>query len=72
MLQRLRVPAHGALAIEDSAVGVAAAQGAGLRVLLVRSAYTAADRITLAGGVQERASLLGVGLDQLTAGLVEG
>jgi beta-phosphoglucomutase-like phosphatase (HAD superfamily) len=45
VLEQLRLPAHDALAIEDSAVGVAAAQGAGLPVLLTRSLYTAGDTV---------------------------
>lgn len=43
VLQRLGLRADECLAIEDSAPGVAAAQAAGLQVLVTRSAYTAGD-----------------------------
>lgn len=62
VLERLRVPAGEALAIEDAAVGVAAARGAGLPVLLTRSLYTAAD---MAGPVL--ADLDGLGSQHLPA-----
>ncbi|MEP7296522.1 MAG: HAD-IA family hydrolase [Burkholderiales bacterium] len=45
VLERLRLPATDALAVEDSAPGVAAARAAGLRTLLTRSAYSAGERI---------------------------
>ena len=45
VLQRLGLRADECLAIEDSAPGVAAAQAAGLPVLVTRSAYTAADAL---------------------------
>ena len=40
VLERLALPACATLAIEDSAIGVAAARAAGVPVLAVRSAYT--------------------------------
>ena len=43
VLERLRLPAAHGLAIEDSAVGAAAARAAGMPVLLTRSLYTAGD-----------------------------
>lgn len=67
VLQRLGLQAHEALAIEDSAVGVAAAQGAGLRVLWVRSAYTAGDRLSGCSGVHELPHLDGLSLNGLLA-----
>ena len=45
VLERLQLPAHEALAIEDSAVGAEAARAAGLAVLVTRSAYTAQDAL---------------------------
>jgi HAD superfamily hydrolase (TIGR01509 family) len=45
VLQRLNLQPNEAVAIEDSAVGAAAARAAGLRVLVVRSAYTAHEAI---------------------------
>lgn len=46
VLQRLGLPAGETLAIEDSAVGVAAAAAAGVPVLAVRSFFTAHETIT--------------------------
>lgn len=40
VLEQLGLPAHECLALEDSAVGVRAAQAAGVPVLLTRSRYT--------------------------------
>jgi beta-phosphoglucomutase-like phosphatase (HAD superfamily) len=45
VLERLALPAHACLAIEDSAAGAQAARAAGLPVIVTRSRYTAADEI---------------------------
>ena len=42
-LQRLRLPAADCIAVEDSANGLRAARGAGIRTLIVRSLYTQAE-----------------------------
>jgi HAD superfamily hydrolase (TIGR01509 family) len=65
VLDRLGVPAREALAIEDSAVGVAAARAAGIAVVAVRSVFTADDRIE--GAVADLPSLAGVSLCDLEA-----
>ena len=44
-LQALRLPAHETLAIEDSPVGVSAARGAGVPVVVTRSIYFADDAV---------------------------
>ena len=46
VLERLGLPAETCLAIEDSAVGVAAAQAAGIAVVLTRSLYTRDEPVT--------------------------
>ena len=68
VLQRLGLHAGDALALEDSANGVAAAHGAGLPVVLTRSLYTAGED---AGPVL--ADLDGLGSDERAAhGTVAG
>jgi beta-phosphoglucomutase-like phosphatase (HAD superfamily) len=66
VLQRLRLPAADCLAIEDSAVGVAAARAAGVPVLLVRSRFTGtAATAAIPGVVADLDSLQAVDLAQL-------
>ena len=65
VLRRLDLPAADCLAIEDSAIGVQAAQRAGVPVLLVRSRFT--GDAAIAGCVAELSSLDGVGLPALQA-----
>lgn len=64
VLQRLGLPPDACLAIEDSAPGVAAAQAAGVPVLLVRSLYSAADAVA-APLLADLQGLDGVDLRQL-------
>lgn len=64
VLQRLGLPPDACLAIEDSAPGVAAAQAAGVPVLLVRSLYSAADAVA-APLLADLPGLDGVDLRQL-------
>lgn len=63
VLQRLGLQAADCLAIEDSAVGVAAARAAGVPVLLVRSRYT--GDAAIAGPVADLPGLQSVDLAQL-------
>lgn len=58
--QQLRVPAHRCLAIEDSPIGVLSAHQAGMRVLGVRTPYTA--HLALDGADQVVDSLRGFSL----------
>lgn len=64
VLERLALPPAACLAVEDSAVGVQAAQAAGVPVLLVRSRFTGSA--VLPGCVADLASLGGVSLDTVT------
>ncbi len=66
VLQHLGLRAADCLAIEDSAVGVAAARAAGVPVLLVRSRFTGtAATAAIPGVVADLVSLQGVDLAQL-------
>lgn len=62
-LERLGLPAENALAVEDSAIGLAAATGAGLPTLVVHTDYTRGQDFTAAAAVRNRFD----GPDQLTA-----
>lgn len=63
VLARLALPAAACLAIEDSANGLAAALGAGLRCLVCRGEYTREQDLTGACAVVD--SLAGIDLDRL-------
>ena len=63
VLERLGLPPHECLALEDSAAGARAAQAAGVPVLLTRSRYTGGEAIP--GCVADLASLEGVNLAAL-------
>jgi len=63
VLERLGLPAHECLALEDSAVGARAAQAAGVPVLLARSRYT--GNAAIPGCLDDLASLEGVDLAAL-------
>lgn len=63
VLARLALPAAACLAIEDSANGLAAALGAGLRCLVCRGEYTQEQDFTGACAVVD--SLAGIDLDRL-------
>jgi beta-phosphoglucomutase-like phosphatase (HAD superfamily) len=63
VLQQLSLRAEECLAIEDSVIGVRAAQAAGVPVLLTRSRFTQSDAI--AGVVADLGSLIDTGIDDL-------
>jgi HAD superfamily hydrolase (TIGR01509 family) len=63
VLERLGLPPHACLALEDSAVGARAAQAAGVPVLLTRSRYT--GRAAIPGCVADLESLADVDLAAL-------
>ena len=63
VLERLGLPAHECLALEDSAAGARAAQAAGVPVLLTRSRYTGDAPVP--GCVADLESLQGVDLAAL-------
>lgn len=68
-LHRLNLPADQCLAVEDSLPGLAAAQAAGLRVILTPSAYTDDGDFTSADWVMpDLAQPLPAGLDRLLSG----
>jgi beta-phosphoglucomutase-like phosphatase (HAD superfamily) len=63
VLQRLALPPHACLAVEDSAEGALAAQRAGVPVLLVRGRYSGGAVVS--GCVADLSSMEGVDLQQL-------
>ena len=65
VLERLQLQPGEALAIEDSAIGVASALGAGVPVLAVRSTYTGNDRFDGALAVLDSLDAPPVTLDDL-------
>ncbi len=65
VLERLQLPAAACLALEDSAPGVAAALGAGVPVLRVRSVFGAG--VDSPGAAAELASYEGLCVEQLAA-----
>jgi HAD superfamily hydrolase (TIGR01509 family) len=64
-LERLALPADACLAFEDSRNGLLAARGAGLRVIVTPSVYTAAEDFTGAAAI--RADLSGLTVAMLPA-----
>lgn len=68
--ERLRVNPAACLVVEDSVIGLQAAQGAGMRCLITYTSSTAAQPFNGASAVV--GSLEGVSFGQLQAGEVEG
>lgn len=64
-LARLHLPASEVIAVEDSANGVRAARGAGLRVAAVRAPYTATDDLSAATIITDGYGPSGLTADRL-------